>query len=80
MFPTETFPLEFSADVVVVARENEAPIARTAKDFAMSELCLQRWSKLTDINEGNRPGVTQANAAAPREVKKRIRLLEQKVG
>jgi transposase len=73
----KAFPLEFRRDVVAVARKNEAPIARVAKDFGISESCLQRWLKLADIEDGNRPGVTQADAAELREAKKRIRLLEQ---
>ena len=73
----KAFPLEFRRNVVAVARRNEPPIARVAKDFGISESCLQRWLKLADIEDGNRPGTTQADAAELREAKKRIRLLEQ---
>jgi transposase len=48
-----------------------------AEDFGVSESCLQRWLKLADIEDGNRPGVTAADAAELREANKRIRLLEQ---
>jgi transposase len=48
-----------------------------AEDFGVSELCLQRWLKLADIEDGNRPGVTAADAAELREANKRIRPLEQ---
>lgn len=65
----KAFPLEFRRDVVAVARKGEAPIARIAKDFGISESCLQRWLKLADIEDGNRPGVTQADAAELREAK-----------
>jgi len=73
----KAFPIEFRNDVVAVARKGEAPIAQIAKDFGVSESCLQRWLKLADIEDGNRPGVTAADAAELREAKKRIRLLEQ---
>ena len=73
----KAFPIEFRNDVVAVARKGEAPIAQIAKDFGVSESCLQRWLKLADIEGGNRPGVTAADAAELREAKKRIRLLEQ---
>lgn len=75
----KAFPLEFRRDVVAVARRGEAPIARIAKDFGISESCLQRWLKLADVEDGVKPGVTQAEAAELREAKKRIRLLEQEV-
>ncbi|AXL13788.1 IS3 family transposase [Microbacterium foliorum] len=73
----KAFPKEFRNDVVAVARRGDAPISRIAKDFGVSESCLQRWLKITDIEDGIKPGVTQADAAELREARKRIRLLEQ---
>jgi transposase len=73
----EAFPLEFRHDVVAVARRREAPMSQIAKDFGISESCLHRWLKLADVEDGLRPGITQAEAAEMRELKKRNRLLEQ---
>jgi transposase len=73
----EAFPLEFRRDVVAVARRREAPMSQIAKDFGISESCLHRWLKLGDVEDGLRPGITQAEAAEMRELKKRNRLLEQ---
>lgn len=73
----KAFPIEFRRDVVAVARKSEAPIARVAKDFGISQSCLQRWLKLADIEDGKTPGTTQAEAVELREARKRIRLLEQ---
>ncbi len=73
----KAFPLEFRRDVVAVARQSDAPIAQVARDFGISESCLQRWLKLDDVEEGRRPGVTAAESTALREANKRIRLLEQ---
>ena len=55
----------------------EAPMSRMAKDFGILELCVQRWLKIADVDDGVKPGDTQADAAELRKVKKRIRLLEQ---
>lgn len=73
----KAFPMEFRRDVVAVARRGEASIAQVAKDFGISESCLQRWLKIADVEDGVRPGLTQADAAELRDAKKRIRLLEQ---
>ena len=73
----KVFPLEFRRDVVAVARESDAPIAQVARDFGISESCLQRWLKLDDVEVGRRPGAKQAESVELREAKKRIRLLEQ---
>ncbi len=71
------FPEEFRRDVVAVARKGETPMSRIAKDFGISESCLHRWVKIAEIEDGVRPGLTQAEEAEIRELKKRNRLLEQ---
>jgi len=38
---------------------------------------LHRWLKLADIEDGTRPGVTAAESAELRELRRRNRLLEQ---
>ena len=73
----KAFPAEFRRDVVAVARRSEASIASVAKDFGVSESCLQRWLKLADIEDGKAPGLTKEESAELRELKKRNRLLEQ---
>jgi hypothetical protein len=52
---SKAFPLEFRRDVVAVARKSEAPIGQIAKDFGISQSCLQRWLKLADIEDGTSP-------------------------
>ena len=73
----KAFPLEFRRDVVAVARKREATLTQIAKDFGISEACLHRWLKLADIEDGVVPGVTTAEAAEMRELRKRNRVLEQ---
>ena len=73
----KAFPIEFRNDVVAVARKGEASIAQVAKDFGVSESCLQRWLKLDDIGAGKRPGPSRDESAELRELRKRNRLLEQ---
>lgn len=71
------YPKEFRDDVVAVARQGQAPLSQIAKDFGISEGSLTNWMKQADIQDGRRPGVTDADRAELREAKKRIRLLEQ---
>ena len=73
----KAFPLEFRRDVIAVARRGEAPMLVIAKDFGISESCLQRWLKIADVEDGVRPGVIQVDSVELRDAKKRIRLLEQ---
>ncbi len=70
-------PEEFRRDVVAVARRKQAPMSQIARDFGISEGCLHRWIKRAQIEDGVREGLTLAEEAEIRELKKRNRLLEQ---
>jgi transposase len=71
------YPAEFRTDVVRVARKREATYAQIAKDFGISEATLHAWIKKADVEDGVRPGLKDADAAEMRELKKRIKLMEQ---
>jgi transposase len=71
------YPKEFRDDVVAVARKGQAPLNQIAKDFGISEGCLHGWLKKADVEDGHRPGLTDADRKELREANKRIRLLEQ---
>jgi transposase len=73
----KAFPEEFRRDVVAVARGKEAPLSQVARDFGISESCLHRWVRRAEIEDGVRDGLTLAEEAQIRELKKRNRLLEQ---
>jgi transposase-like protein len=70
-------PREFRDDVVAVARKGEAPIAKLAADFGISESCLRNWMRQADVEDGVRPGTSAAENSELREAKRKIRLLEQ---
>lgn len=73
------FPREFRADVVRVAgnRESGVTVAQIAADFGVHEMTLHKWLRAADVENGARPGVTAGESAELRELKRRIRLLEQ---
>jgi transposase-like protein len=73
----KAFPEEFRRDVVAVARRREVPMGQVAKDFGVSQSCLSRWVKRAEIEDGQREGMTLADEAEVRELRKRNRLLEQ---
>jgi transposase len=73
----KAYPKEFRDDVVAVAREGLAPLSQIAKDFGISEGSLSNWLKRADIEDGHRPGLSEAERKELREANKRIRLLEQ---
>jgi transposase len=73
----KAFPAEFRRDVIAVARKGEAPLSQIAKDFGISESCLNRWLRIADRDDGLVPGPTSTENAELRELRRRNRLLEQ---
>ncbi|WP_344691633.1 IS3 family transposase [Blastococcus jejuensis] len=78
------YPAEFRRDVIAVARKSEASVAQVAKDFGISETCLQRWLKIADREDGfappnssDRGGGSKDESAELRELRRRNKLLEQ---
>ena len=73
------YPSEFRDDVVRVARDREpgVTIEQIAKDFGVHPMTLQKWLQRAVVNSGAKPGVTRTEAAETRELRKRVRLLEQ---
>ena len=73
------YPKEFRDDVVRVARNREPGVhlKQIAADFGISESCLTNWLKNADVEDGIKPGTTAAENAENRELRKRVRLLEQ---
>jgi transposase len=73
------YPREFREDVIRVARSREPGVhlRDIASDFGISESCLNNWLKRADVEDGIKPGTTAAEHAENRELRKRLRLLEQ---
>ena len=73
------YPREFRDDVVRVARNRDdgVTIEQIAADFGIHPMTLSKWMRQADVDDGDRPGVTTTESAENRELKKRVRLLEQ---
>ncbi|MCK6091513.1 transposase [Micrococcus endophyticus] len=52
-------------------------LARIAQDFGIHEMTLSTWMRQADIENGEKPGLLRAEATENRELRKRIRLLDQ---
>lgn len=72
------YPKEFREDVIRVARSREPGVLlkQIAADFGVSESCLNNWLAVANRQDG--PGLgSPAQPATERELRKRVRLLEQ---
>jgi transposase len=73
------YPSEFRDDVVRVARNREpgVTIEQIAKDFGVHPMTLQKWLHRAKVDEGTVPGPSRAESVENRELRQRVRLLEQ---
>ena len=76
---SKRYPKEFRDDVVRVARNRGSGVTlvQIADDFGISNATLNLWLQKARIADGERPGVTGEEAAETRELRRRVRLLEQ---
>src|SRR5215204_4952959 len=75
------YPWGFREGMVRVARHREpgVRIKDIAADFGISESCLTNWLTQADRDEGVRPGPTSDEQVENRELRRRVRLLEEVV-
>jgi transposase len=73
----KAFPDEFRQTVIETAKTSAEPKTKIAADFGISESCLHRWLQLDGIEAGERPGQTHAEREEVRELKRRVKVLEE---
>ena len=73
------YPQEFRDDVVRVARNRPdgTTLEQIAADFGIHPMTLSKWIRVAAVDAGDKPGVTTTESAENRELKRRVRLLEQ---
>ena len=72
----KAFPPEFRRDVIAVACQGQVSVAQVARDFGISESCLQRWLKIADREDG--PGAdARPGGSNDGELRRRNKLLKQ---
>jgi transposase len=73
----KAFSDEFRQTVISAAKSSSDSRRKVASDFGISESCLHRWLQLDGIEAGERPGQTQAERDEVRELKRRVKVLEE---
>lgn len=72
------YPREFREGAVQLARKGERPIAEIAKELGIAESCLRNWLKRDQLDRRERDdGLTSREREELRELRKRVRRLEQ---
>ena len=72
------YPKEFKAEAIALARQGDRPICDLAHELGIAESCLRRWLKQDQLDLQERDdGLTSAEREELRELRKRVRRLEQ---
>jgi transposase len=73
------YPREFRDDVVRVARNRDdgVTLEQVAADFGIHPMTLSKWLRQAAIDDGTKAGVTTSESAENRELRRRLRLVEQ---
>lgn len=73
------YPREFRDDVVRVARQRGPGVTleSVAEDFGIHVMTLSKWMRQASIDVGEKSGVTSVEAKENRELRRRVKLLEQ---
>jgi transposase len=72
------YPKEFREGAVQLARQGERPVADIAQELGIAESCLRNWLKRDQLDRRERDdGLTTAEREELRELRRRLRRLEQ---
>ncbi len=70
------YPEEFRRRAVELARLREQPVSQIAAELGIAQSALHRWLKQTEIDEGQREGLTSEERAELVRLRRTNRTLE----
>ncbi len=66
------FSASFKKEAVQLVKEHGRSAGKAAKELGISESALRRWIEADDIEQGNKAGLTVAEKAELRELKREL--------
>jgi transposase len=72
-----SYPPEFKAEAVKLARSSEKPLSELARDLGVSTGTLHNWLKQQHIDAGKRDGLTTDEREELRRLRKENKVLKE---
>ena len=71
------YPPQFKAEAVELVRSSDRSISQIAKDLGVSGNSLRNWVKQSEIDQGEREGLTTEEREELRRLRKEVKALRQ---
>ena len=71
------YPPEFRREAVELVRGSGGPLREIAVDLGISTETLRMWVRQADVDGGRREGLTSEERTELRELRRKVRTLEQ---
>lgn len=75
--PTPRYPQEFKQEAVKLYRSSGRSFSEVSSELGISEESLRRWVKQTEIDAGEREGLTTEEQEELRRLRKEVKTLRQ---
>lgn len=70
------FPPEFRSEAVKLMRDSDKPLSQLAKDLGVSQQTLRAWRRQTQVDSGEREGLTSEQLEELRRLRRENRTLQ----
>ena len=74
-----SFTPEFKAEIVELCQRGDRSIPEVARDFDLTETAVREWVKQTEVDAGDRPGLTTDEREELSRLRRENRRLQQDV-
>lgn len=71
------YPSEFRREAVELVHKSGRPLREIAVDLGISTETLRMWVRQAEVDRGRREGLTSEERAELRELRRKVRTLEQ---
>jgi len=77
--PRRSFTPEFKAEIVELCQRGDRSVGQVAKDFDLTETAVRQWIRQTEVDAGQRDGLTSSERQELEALRRENRRLREDV-